>query len=140
MPADGTNSGPSAARGSNAATDRTQQEVVAPEIVVEANALAKSYGSVKALDEVSFQVRAGEIFGFIGADGAGKTTAFRIMAGVLAPGGGEIRVLGTTPREARPRWDTSRSHSACIWTSASMRISVTQAELREVLRGRIRGA
>jgi ABC-2 type transport system ATP-binding protein len=52
------------------------------------------------LDEVSFQVRAGEIFGFIGADGAGKTTAFKIMAGVLAEGGGEIRVLGTTPRKA----------------------------------------
>jgi ABC-2 type transport system ATP-binding protein len=45
-------------------------------------------------------VRAGEIFCFIGADGAGKTTVFKIMAGVLAEGGGEIRVLGTTPRKA----------------------------------------
>jgi ABC-2 type transport system ATP-binding protein len=71
--------------------------------VVEANSLAKSYGPLKALDEVSFQVRTGEIFGLIGADGAGKTTAFRIIGGVLAPGGGEISVLGTTPREARPR-------------------------------------
>jgi ABC-2 type transport system ATP-binding protein len=52
------------------------------------------------LDDVSFQVRTGEIFGFIGADGAGKTTAFKIIAGVLAEGGGEIRVLGRTPREA----------------------------------------
>jgi len=68
--------------------------------VVEADLLTKSYGTVKALDEVSFQVRPGEIFGFIGADGAGKTTAFKIMAGVLAHGSGEIRVLGTTPREA----------------------------------------
>jgi ABC-2 type transport system ATP-binding protein len=68
--------------------------------VVEADSLVKSYGSVKALDDVSFQVRAGEIFGFIGADGAGKTTVFKIMAGVLAEGGGEIRVLGTTPRKA----------------------------------------
>src|SRR5262245_5227185 len=73
------------------------------QLVVEAEALAKSYGPLKALDEVSFQVRPGEIFGLIGADGAGKTTAFRIIAGVLAPGGGEVRVLGTTPREARPR-------------------------------------
>jgi ABC-2 type transport system ATP-binding protein len=69
-------------------------------LVVEAASLAKSYGPVKALDDVSFQVRTGEIFGFIGADGAGKTTAFKIIAGVLAEGGGEIRVLGTTPREA----------------------------------------
>jgi ABC-2 type transport system ATP-binding protein len=68
--------------------------------VVEADSLSKSYGSLKALDEVSFQVRAGEIFGFIGADGAGKTTVFKIMAGVLAEGGGEILVLGTTPRKA----------------------------------------
>jgi ABC-2 type transport system ATP-binding protein len=73
------------------------------EAIVEANSLAKSYGELKALDQVSFQVRPGEIFGFIGADGAGKTTAFKIMAGVLAHGGGEIRVLGKTPREAGPR-------------------------------------
>lgn len=73
------------------------------EPIVEANSLAKSYGPLKALDDVSFQVRTGEIFGLIGADGAGKTTAFRIMGGVLAPGGGEIRVLGKSPRDARPR-------------------------------------
>jgi ABC-2 type transport system ATP-binding protein len=73
------------------------------EAVVEASSLAKSYGSLKALDEVSFQVRPGEIFGLIGADGAGKTTAFKIIAGVLAHGGGGIRVLGKTPREAGPR-------------------------------------
>jgi ABC-2 type transport system ATP-binding protein len=73
------------------------------EAVVEANSLAKSYGPLKALDEVSFRVGTGEIFGFIGADGAGKTTAFRIIAGVLAQGSGEIRVLGKAPREAGPR-------------------------------------
>jgi ABC-2 type transport system ATP-binding protein len=70
------------------------------ELVVEAKSLAKSYGSLKALDQIDFTVRPGEIFGFIGADGAGKTTTFKIMAGVLAPGGGEIRVLGTSPRDA----------------------------------------
>src|SRR5215469_1082899 len=73
------------------------------EVIVEAVSLAKSYGSLKALDDVDFQVQAGEIFGLIGADGAGKTTAFKIIAGVLAQGGGEIRVLGKTPREAGPR-------------------------------------
>jgi ABC-2 type transport system ATP-binding protein len=81
----------------------TQPEIVGSNTVVEANALSKSYGSIKALDEVSFQVKTGEIFGFIGADGAGKTTAFRIIGGVLAQDSGEVRVLGTTPREARPR-------------------------------------
>jgi len=73
------------------------------EAAVESRSLSKSYGSLKAVDEVSFEVRRGEIFGFIGADGAGKTTVFRIIGGVLAPGGGEIQVLGATPRDARPR-------------------------------------
>ncbi|HEX7286096.1 MAG TPA: ATP-binding cassette domain-containing protein [Candidatus Angelobacter sp.] len=75
---------------------------MAEALVVDSRALSKSYGPIAALDAVSFQVRPGEIFGLIGADGAGKTTAFRIIGGVLAPGGGEIRVLDTTPREARP--------------------------------------
>jgi drug efflux transport system ATP-binding protein len=72
-------------------------------MVVEAHSLSKSYGDLKALDEVSFEVKKGEIFGFIGADGAGKTTAFRIIGGVLGEGAGEIRVLGNAPREARPQ-------------------------------------
>src|SRR5262244_3065806 len=73
------------------------------EMIVEAQSLSKSYGSLKALDEVSFEVKRGEIFGLIGADGAGKTTTFRIIGGVLGEGAGEIRVLGSTPREARPQ-------------------------------------
>ena len=76
---------------------------MAQELIVECSALKKHYGSLAALDEVSFEVRKGEIFGFIGADGAGKTTAFRIIGGVLEAGGGNIRVLGSSPREARPR-------------------------------------
>jgi drug efflux transport system ATP-binding protein len=76
---------------------------MAQELIVECSALKKNYGSLAALDEVSFEVRKGEIFGFIGADGAGKTTAFRIIGGVLEAGGGAIRVLGSSPREARPR-------------------------------------
>src|SRR5436309_13339559 len=71
---------------------------MAAQPVVQAVSLAKHYGAIKALDEVSFEVRPGEIFGLIGADGAGKTTAFKIIAGVLAQGGGEVRVLGKTPR------------------------------------------
>src|SRR5215468_12139329 len=76
--------------------------MMAADLVVDSRALSKNYGPIKALDAVSFQVRPGEIFGLIGADGAGKTTAFRIIGGVLEAGGGEIRVLETTPRDARP--------------------------------------
>jgi ABC-2 type transport system ATP-binding protein len=75
---------------------------MAAHLVVDSDALSKSYGPITALDEVSFQVKPGEIFGLIGADGAGKTTAFRIIGGVLEAGGGKVSVLETTPREARP--------------------------------------
>src|SRR5262249_6564395 len=75
---------------------------MAAHLVVDSHELSKSYGSITALDAVSFQVRPGEIFGLIGADGAGKTTAFRIIGGVLEQGGGKVDVLETTPREARP--------------------------------------
>jgi ABC-2 type transport system ATP-binding protein len=76
---------------------------MAVETAVESRSLSKNYGPIKALDDVSFEVRRGEIFGLIGADGAGKTTAFRIIGGVLAAGAGDVEVLGTNPRDARPR-------------------------------------
>ena len=56
--------------------------------------LSKRFGDTIALNDVSVTVCAGELFGFIGPDGAGKTTLFRILATLLLPGGGEARVLG----------------------------------------------
>jgi ABC-2 type transport system ATP-binding protein len=53
--------------------------------------LSKQYGDVVALRDLSFQVRAGEVFGFVGANGAGKTTTMRIAMGVLSAGAGEVR-------------------------------------------------
>jgi len=53
--------------------------------------LSKSYGSIRALDHATFAVRSGEIFGFVGSNGAGKTTAMRIALGVLAADAGEVR-------------------------------------------------
>jgi len=58
---------------------------------LELDRLSKSYGSVHALRELSFEVGAGEIFGFVGSNGAGKTTAMRITLGVLAADAGEVR-------------------------------------------------
>jgi ABC-2 type transport system ATP-binding protein len=75
---------------------------MAEALVVDSRDLSKNYGPINALDAVSFSVRPGEIFGLIGADGAGKTTAFRIIGGVLEPGGGKVQVLDDTPRAARP--------------------------------------
>lgn len=56
--------------------------------------ISRSYGSVKALDDVSFGVPKGELFGFIGPDGAGKTTLFRILATLVLPDKGTASVEG----------------------------------------------
>lgn len=56
--------------------------------------LTKSYGKVKALDEVSFTVESGELFGLIGPDGAGKSTLFRLLATLLNPDSGSGEVDG----------------------------------------------
>ena len=58
------------------------------------NNVSKSYGKVKALDDVSFSVRKGEIFGLIGPDGAGKSTMFRILCSLLLPETGTATVDG----------------------------------------------
>ncbi|WP_372593675.1 ABC transporter ATP-binding protein [Actinotalea sp.] len=62
--------------------------------MLELDHLSKSYGTVTALDGLSFDVRPGEIFGFVGSNGAGKTTAMRIMLGVLAADSGSVRWQG----------------------------------------------
>jgi ABC-2 type transport system ATP-binding protein len=64
----------------------------APAIV--ARDLSRRFGSFTAVDRISFEVRAGEVFGFLGANGAGKTTAIRMLTGLLAPSAGEAQVAG----------------------------------------------
>ncbi len=73
---------------------------------IEAKALTKVYGAkgpnqVRALDGVEFSVNRGEIFGLIGADGAGKSTAFKLMSGVMEPTSGELTLLGKKARDSR---------------------------------------
>ena len=62
--------------------------------VVEVKSLTKCFGDVTALDAVSFDVRAGELFGLVGPDGGGKTTLFRILATLTLPDSGTASVLG----------------------------------------------
>ncbi|MDN4480897.1 ABC transporter ATP-binding protein [Demequina muriae] len=61
---------------------------------LEIDSLSKSYGELRALNEVSFEVPAGQIFGFVGSNGAGKTTTMRIILGVLRSDAGEVRWKG----------------------------------------------
>jgi ABC-2 type transport system ATP-binding protein len=64
-------------------------------VAVSAQGLVKRYEQTVALDNVSFSIDAGELFGFIGPDGAGKTTLFRILATLIVPDAGNARVLGS---------------------------------------------
>jgi len=61
---------------------------------VEANSITHRFGKITAADDVSFSVDTGELFGFIGPDGAGKTTLFRIAATLIIPSGGRMTLFG----------------------------------------------
>ena len=58
------------------------------------NSLSKNFGGVQALDQVNFEVRAGEILALIGPNGAGKTTCFNVINGILSPSSGSIALRG----------------------------------------------
>ena len=64
------------------------------ENVIYTRELTKRFGTFTAVDRISFNVRRGEIFGFLGANGAGKTTAMRMLCGLSVPTAGEGRVAG----------------------------------------------
>lgn len=69
------------------------RETMGEEVIV-AQDLRKSFGDFHAVDGISFEVKRGEIFGFLGANGAGKTTAMRMLTGLSKPTSGEGRVAG----------------------------------------------
>jgi ABC-2 type transport system ATP-binding protein len=66
--------------------------------VIEVRNLHKAYDGVAAVDDVSFNVDEGEIFGIIGPNGAGKTTTIESVIGLRKPDGGSVSVLGLDPQ------------------------------------------
>jgi drug efflux transport system ATP-binding protein len=64
------------------------------EIAISAQELTRTFGSFTAVDHITLEVKVGEIFGFLGANGAGKTTAMRMFIGLLAPSSGTATVAG----------------------------------------------
>ncbi len=62
--------------------------------VIEVENLTRTFGHFKAVDNISFNVEKGEIFGFLGANGAGKTTAIKMLTGILEPTSGKGKVAG----------------------------------------------
>jgi ABC-2 type transport system ATP-binding protein len=67
---------------------------MSPSSIIEARDLTRKFGDFTAVDSISFHVGRGEIFGFLGANGAGKTTAMRMLTGLLVPTSGEATVAG----------------------------------------------
>jgi ABC-2 type transport system ATP-binding protein len=66
--------------------------------IIHVELLCKTYGATRAVDQVSFDVQPGEIFGVIGPNGAGKTSMVEILAGMRKPSSGSVRVLGLDPQ------------------------------------------
>ena len=66
-------------------------------IPIEVSSLKKCYGDLKAVDDISFQVNTGEVFGLLGPNGAGKTTTIEILEGLRQRDEGEVKVLGLDP-------------------------------------------
>jgi ABC-2 type transport system ATP-binding protein len=75
------------------------------ELRIEATDLRRTFKAKKAVDGLSLRVTAGEIYGLVGPDGAGKTTTLRMIAGLLDPSGGQVRLVGLDPfgNDARVR-------------------------------------
>src|SRR5437762_8378270 len=85
------------------------------ELAIRTNGLARSYGTVRALDDLTLEVPSGSVFGFLGPNGAGKTTTIRLLLGLIEPTGGKAEVLGFDTRtqgdEVRSRCGALLEHS-----------------------------
>jgi ABC-2 type transport system ATP-binding protein len=102
------------------------------ELMIEVERLRKSFGALVAVDDVSFEVHEGEIFGLLGPNGAGKTTTINMVCGVLKPDGGRVliggrdiwleaktvkRELGVVPQEIAVYEDLSARDNLNFWAS-----------------------
>lgn len=93
--------------------------------LLEARDLHKTFGGVRAVDGVSVSVRAGEAYGLVGPDGAGKTTAIRLLVGALASEGGEVRIAG---HDLRRQAETARAHVGYLAQRFSLYADLTVYE------------
>ena len=93
--------------------------------VLDAADLCKSYGALKAVDGVSFEIRSGEIVGLVGPNGAGKTTIINMILGVLQPSSGRILIEGVDV--ARKRSEAlSRTNFAAVYAPLPGNLTVEQ--------------
>jgi ABC-2 type transport system ATP-binding protein len=101
---------------------------------LEAKNLSKSYGSLAAVDGVSFEVRPGEIVGVLGPNGAGKTTALQLCLGLLHADAGEARLFGLDPEDLSARRRLGYAPDAPLFPKAlsGLRVLELHAALLEV--------
>ena len=93
---------------------------IASEIpAIETHAVARSFGPVQALRSLDLSVRRGEMFGLVGPDGAGKSTAIRLLCGLLKLTGGEGRVLGLDLKTQANSTKASRMSSLSSRTTST---------------------
>jgi ABC-2 type transport system ATP-binding protein len=96
-----------------------------PKTIVEVRHLSHSYGDRAALADLSLEVRAGEIFGFLGPNGSGKTTLFRILSTLIAAPTGAVSMLGMDLASQR---DVVRRHIGVVFQSPSLDKQLTAEE------------
>jgi len=95
------------------------------DVVLSAEGLTKSFGGLKAVDDVSFQVAAGEIVGLVGPNGAGKTTIISMILGVLKPTAGRVLVGGIDIATRRSQ-ALERTNFAAVYTPLPGNLTVEQ--------------
>ena len=95
------------------------------ENVIEVEHLVKAFGSFHAVDDISFSVKKGEIFGFLGANGAGKTTAMHMLTGLNQPTSGTGRVVGF---DIRTEYEEIKRHIGYMSQRFSLYEDLTVAE------------
>ncbi len=96
-----------------------------PESIVHVDHLSHDYGQRRALSDVSFDVHAGEIFGFLGPNGSGKTTLFRILSTLIPLRAGQVSMLGYDLSAQR---DEIRKHIGVVFQSPSLDKQLTAYE------------
>ncbi len=97
----------------------------APTAVLSVENLCKSYGSLRAVDQVAFHVAPGEIVGLVGPNGAGKTTTINMILGVLEPTAGQIEIEGVSVEADRSR-ALARTNFAAVYAPLPGNLTVEQ--------------
>ena len=98
---------------------------MAGDLFISASGLRRAFGEVQAVDGISLQIPAGQIYGLVGSDGAGKTTTMRLLVGALLPDAGEVSICGY---DVRRQVELARSQIGYLSQRFSMYEDLTVLE------------